>query len=161
MGFLNHVSGEGEQLAVSDDAPHCFCLSSKEVFQHDDALFHGCAFVEASPVATAPELLCDDGCFLAVPCEERNAVQKGVSVAFTNVVVHGKSVREVDRFVVGVASSAGVTKGEVNVLLRVVGERTAREGWECLCGNECECCVHLRFVLFLFGGIGRHLCCNK
>ena len=54
------------------------------------------------------------------------------------MIVHGKSVREADCLVVGVASRAGITKGEVHVLLRVVDERTAREGWECLCGNECE-----------------------
>ena len=138
LGFLDHVSGEGEQLAVSDDASHGFCLSCEEVLQHDDALFLGCALVEASPVAAAPEFLCDDVRLLAVPSKERDAVQEGVRIAFTYMVVHGKSVREADCLVVGVASSAGVTKGEVHVLLWVVGERTAREGWECLCGNECE-----------------------
>lgn len=71
-----------------------------------------------------------------------------MSVAFTYVVVHGKSVREAYCLVVGVASGAGVSKGEVHVLLWVVGERTAREGWECLCGNECECCAHSRLILF-------------
>ena len=60
LSFLDHVSGEGEQLAVSDDASHCLCLSCEEVLQHDDALFLGCTLVEASPVAAAPELLSDD-----------------------------------------------------------------------------------------------------
>ena len=138
LSFHNHVSGEGEQLAVSDDASHSLCLSCEEVLQHDDALLFGCMLVEVSPVAAAPELLCDDVRLLSVPCEERDAVQECVSVPFTYVVVHGKSVREVDCLVLGVASSAGVTESEVHVLLWVVGERTAREDWECLCGNECE-----------------------
>ena len=125
-------------MAVCDDASHGFCLPCEEVLQHDDAFLFGCTLVEASPVAAAPELLCDDVRLLSVPCEERDAVQEGVCVTFTYVVVHGKSIREADCLVVGVASSAGVTKSEVHVLLWVVGERTAREGWECLCGNECE-----------------------
>lgn len=147
MGFFDHVSGEGEQLAVSYDASHCLCLSCEEVLQHDDALFLGCALVEASPVAAAPELLCNDVRLLSVPCEERDAVQEGVSVAFTYMVVHGQTVREAYCLVVGIASCAGVTKGEIHVLLWIVGERTAREGWECLCGNECECCAHSRSIL--------------
>lgn len=85
MGFFDHVSGEGEQLAVNYDASHCLCLSCEEVLQHDDALFLGCALVEASPVAAAPELLCNDVRLLSVPCEKRDAVQEGVSVAFTYV----------------------------------------------------------------------------
>ena len=109
LSFLDHVSGEGEQQTVSDDASHSFCLSSKEVFQHDDALLFGCTLVEASPVTATPELLCDDVRLLSVPCKERDAVQEGVSVALTNVVVHGQTVRESDCLVVGVASSAGVT----------------------------------------------------
>ena len=58
--FLDHVSGEGEQLAISNDASHSLCLSSEKILQHDDALLFGCALVEASPVAAAPELLGDD-----------------------------------------------------------------------------------------------------
>ena len=96
-------------MAISNDASHSLCLSCEEVLQHDDALLFGCALVEASPVTAAPELLGDDVCLLSVPCEERDAVQESVSVAFTNVVVHGQSIRESDCLVVGVASSAGVT----------------------------------------------------
>ena len=61
-----------------------------------------------------------------------------MGVTLSDVVVNCQSVRETDCSVVGVASCAGVTEGEVHVLLCVVGERTTREGWECLCGNECE-----------------------
>ncbi len=82
--------------------------------------------------------LCNDIRFLPVPCEKRNAVQEGVSISFTYVVIYGQSVREPDCFVVGISCCAGITKGEEHVLLWVVGEGTAREGWECLCGNECE-----------------------
>ena len=137
-GFLDHVSGEGEQLAISNDASHSLCLSSEKVLQHDDALLFGCALVEASPVTAAPELLGDDVRLLPVPCEKRDAIQEGVSVALTYVVVHGQTIREAYCLVVGIASCAGVTKSEIHVLLWIVGERTAREGWECLCGNECE-----------------------
>ena len=94
--------------------------------------------VEASPIAAAPKFLCNDIRFLPVPCEKRNAVQEGVSISFTYVVIYGQSVREPDCFVVGISCCAGITKGEEHVLLWVVGEGTAREGWECLCGNECE-----------------------
>ena len=136
-------------MALSDGSSHGLCLSGKEIPQHDDAFLLGNTLVEASPVAAAPELLSDDVCLLTVPCEERDAVQEGVSVAFTYVVVHGKSVREPDCLVVCVASCTGVTKGEEHVILWIVGERTTREGWECLCGNECECCAHSRSILFV------------
>ncbi len=136
-------------MTISDDASHSLCLPCKEVLQHDDALLFGNSLVEASPVATAPELLGNDVCLLAVPCEERYAVQEGMKVPFTNVIEHGQSVRETYCLVVCVASCTGVTKGEEHVLLWIVGERTTREGWECLCGNECECCAHSRSILFV------------
>ena len=42
---------------------------------------------------------------------QRDAVQEGVGIAFSDVVVNCQSVRETDCSVVGVASSAGVTEG--------------------------------------------------
>ena len=71
-------------------------------------LLFGYSLVEASPVATAPELLGNDVCLLTVPCEERYAVQEGMKVPFTNVIEHGQSVRETYCLVVCVASCTGV-----------------------------------------------------
>lgn len=138
MSCLYHASREVKELTLCHHATHCLGLSLQEVLQHEDALFLSASFVETSPVATAPELLSNDVCLLSVPCKQRDAVEEGVGVTLSDVVVNCQSVREADCSVVGVASCAGVTKGEVHVLLCVVGERTTREGWECLCGNECE-----------------------
>lgn len=65
-----------------------------------------------------------------------------MSIAFPDVVENCQTVRETDCPVVGITSRTGVTESEVHVLLWVVGERTARESWECLCDNKCECCIH-------------------
>ena len=96
-------------MAISNDASHSLYLSSEKVLQHDDALLFGCALVEASPITAAPELLGDNVRLLPVPCEKRDTIQEGVSVALTNVVVHGQTVREAYCLVVGIASCAGVT----------------------------------------------------
>ena len=136
MSFLNHASREPEQFAVSDHTTHGFGLSSKEVFQHDDAFFLGQAFAEAAPIAPTPEFLSDDDSFLPIPSEQRNAVKERVCISFTDVVEHRQSVGEADCTVVRISCSTGVSKSEIDVLLRIVGYRTAREGWECLCGHE-------------------------
>lgn len=138
MSCLYHVSREVKELTLCHHAAHCLGLSFQEVLQHEDALFLGASFVETSPVASAPELLSNDVCLLSVPCKQCDAVEEGVGVTLSDVVVNCQSVREADCSVVGVASCAGVIEGEVHVLLCVVSERTTREGWECLCGNECE-----------------------
>ena len=71
-----------------------------------------------------------------------------MGVTLSDVVVNCQSVREADCSVVGVASCAGVTEGEVHVLLCVVGERTTREAGSAFAAMSASdvFIVHLVFV---------------
>lgn len=147
LSFTDHGTRELQELAVTNELTHQFCLSCQKVFEHNDALCHGTLLREYTPVSSTPVSLCNESWLPSIPSEQCYAVEECILVAFTYFVFNNEPIGKSDRLVIGVVGRRGEPLSEEHVLFCIVGHRTSRECWECFRSDDgCRCHFHsLRF----------------
>lgn len=148
LGLFDHLAGKRSQLLAAHLPAKELGFSLQILLKHLDGLILGKLLGEYHPVGATIGATSDDLRPLTIPAKQRDAIEERMSVALADVVVDGQAVGEADGFKIGVARRTGITKREIHVLLRIVGERTAREGGKCLGGHETQCTVHSLFVIY-------------